>query len=153
MLVAFDVWREKRKLIALHVRKFPALYLCRVVIAIDGNLRNFLAAKFPNSFIAPVIIGPAGIGDVAVVNDVCDVDRLVDDGDVSRALVDTAAAKKGIDAKIADVDKNIAIRPDITRPVDPCTDADADLARSFRRQRRLAYARARFILPLAPRYP
>src|ERR1700737_867997 len=103
ILVALYVWRQKRKLIALQVRMFPALYLPGVAKAIDIDLRDLLTAMLANLCIAPAEIRAAAIGDVSIVANVGDVDCFPDDNHVARTFVNAPAAVVGIGPKIADV--------------------------------------------------
>jgi hypothetical protein len=91
VLVAFDLWREERELIAFLVREFSA-QLARVVIAIHINLLALFAAVFTDFLITSFEIGPAAVSAPTLMAEVRAVDRLSDDGDVSLVPIDASAA-------------------------------------------------------------
>ena len=118
ILITFDVRRHKPELIAFLLGKFPA-HLLRVVVAIDMNVLAFLAAMLADLFIAPFKIrsaaerAPPGIADVSAIK------RVNDEGAVALTSVYATAAGVRLAAKINNVNKGVALRPDIAGLVHP----------------------------------
>ena len=75
------------------------------------------------------------------------------EGAVTRMVVDAAATRVRLSAKIADMYERIAIRTDTAGVVHPTANANTPSASCFRRQRGPTDALARFVTAATPGTP
>ena len=146
ILLRRNSWSKHGEHVPIYVGKLSAFEMAGIIEAIDVDRANLRLPVTADFLIAPIEVGTAVVNidvdiDVHVyiyVRDVRDVDGVLNDVDVAPALQEAAASVIIARAKMADFDESVVVRPDITFPIDPGTDTDADPAGGFRRQWRPA---------------
>ena len=152
IFATFNVWRNEAELIAFVFGVLPA-HFARIIVAIHVDVAAFFAAEFADLFVALLKIRTAAVSAPLGMADVGAVYRVGNECTVTRVLVDAAATRVRLPAKIANMYERVAIRPDTAAVVHPTAHPDTPSASCFRRQGSPTDARARFVTAATPGNP